>query len=297
MQTVGVELVIHKTRLRDYLELTKPEVTSLVLFTTLAGFYLASDGMLDLIRLFHTLVGTAFAAAGTAALNQFLERDTDAKMRRTARRPLPAGRMPPGQVLSYGAALAVAGVLYLLLLVNFLASFLALITLSSYLLLYTPLKSKTPLCTVVGASAGAVPPLIGWAAARNSLGPEAWVLYAIVFLWQFPHFLAIAWMYREDYARAGILMLLPTDPEGHATFRQIAICSLLLVLVSVLPALLGLAGRVYFFGALVLGLVLLQFAFTGTLSRSILRAKQLVYASVIYLPLLFGLLMLDKRIP
>ncbi len=281
--------------LRDYLELTKPEVTSLVVISTLAGFYLASKGSLDLALLLNTLVGTALVAGGTAAFNQFFEREDDAKMRRTMRRPIPAGRLQPRATLWFAAVVSAAGMLYLALAVNFTASLLALLTWGSYLFFYTPLKKKTVLCTAVGALPGAMPPLIGWAAARNTLSLEAWVLYAILFFWQFPHFLSIAWMYREDYARAGIRMLPVVDPSGKATGRQMVLCSLALLPVSLAPTLLGMAGTLFAWGSLVLGSAFLYFTVQAALRPSNMRAKRLLQASIIYLPLLFALLALDKR--
>lgn len=283
-------------RLRDFLELAKPEVTSLIVLSTLAGFYLGTRGQLDFSLLLHTLLGTALVAGGTGALNQFVERGTDARMRRTAQRPLPAGRIHPVMGLAYGSGLAAAGTAYLLLLVNPLASLLALLTLASYLLLYTPLKKRTHLCTLVGAFPGAMPPLIGWAAAQNQLTLEAWVLYGILFLWQFPHFFAIAWLYRDDYARGGIIMLPAVDPSGRATFQQIVAYSALLLPMSVLPSLLGLAGTLYLWSAVLLGLSFLAVSVWGSLSRTTRRARYLLHASVLYLPALFGLLMFDKQV-
>lgn len=282
-------------RLADYLELTKPEVSSLVVVSTLVGFYVGSLASVDLGLLFHTLVGTALVAGGTGAFNQFLERDDDARMRRTAQRPIPAGRLKPRNAWRFAAALSGGGILYLVFLVNFLAGLLAFLTWASYLFLYTPLKKKTTLCTAVGAFPGAMPPLIGWAAARNELSPEAWVLYAILFLWQFPHFLSIAWMYREDYARGGILMLPVVDTKGTATGRHIVFYALALFPVGLAPTLLGMAGVIYFVGALILGAAFLRFAIRVAVSRSNLHAKHLLHASVAYLPLLFALLMLDKK--
>ncbi len=290
---VGGQARWHST-LADYWTLTKPEVNFLVLVSTLVGFYLASPGHVKVALLVHTLLGTLLVASGTATLNQYLEREFDALMRRTARRPLPAGRLAPPQALRFGMALALAGGLYLAVAVNLLASLLALLTLASYLLLYTPLKRKTPWCTLVGAFPGAMPPLIGWAAARGSLSPAAWVLYAMLFLWQFPHFLAIAWMYREDYARAGYLMLPPADREGRSMAWQIVACSLVLVPVSLMPAWLGQVGSVYFVGALALGLSFLGYGARLAASRSKLLARRVLLASIVYLPLVFGLMMLDK---
>jgi protoheme IX farnesyltransferase len=240
--------------LADYWTLTKPEVNFLIVITTFAGFYLASPALPHpwSLLLFNTLFGTLLVASGTGTLNQYMERHFDAQMRRTAKRPLPAGRMIPTHALWFGVLLAVAGGLYLALLVNFLASWLAMLTLGTYLLFYTPLKRKTPLCTLVGAFPGAVPPLIGWAGARGSLSLEAWVLYAIVFLWQFPHFMAIAWMYREDYARGGYLTLPRGEKQGRFMAWQILVFSVALIPVSLIPALLRQAGLLYFVGALVL---------------------------------------------
>jgi protoheme IX farnesyltransferase len=286
---------VARSRLADYAELAKPEVSSLVLVSTLVGFYLGARGALDWLLLAHTLVGTGLVAGGTGAFNQLLEREDDARMRRTAARPLPARRLEPAAALRYAALLSAGGILYLALLGNGLAALLAFATWASYLFLYTPLKKRTTWCTAVGAFPGAMPPLIGWAAARNTLDPQAWALYAILFLWQFPHFLSIAWMYREDYARGGIVMLPVVDPAGTATGRQIVAYSLALLPVGVMPTFLGMAGPVYFLGALLLSLGFLWFSFRAARSHSNLHAKHLLHASVAYLPLLFALLMLDKR--
>ena len=281
-------------RLADYWVLTKPEVNFLVLATTLAGFCLGSREPVNLRLLVHTLLGTLLVASGTGTLNQFIERKADAQMRRTAARPLPAGRLVPSEALWFGILLAAGGGLYLWLAVNALASVLALLTLSTYLLFYTPLKKKTPLCTLVGAFPGAMPPLIGWAAAHGHLSLEAWVLYAILFFWQFPHFLAIAWMYREDYARAGLLMLPAGDRDGRATGRRILACLLALLPVSLVPSFLGQAGLLYFSGALALGLAFFYSGARLASSRSNALAKRLLFASILYLPLVFGLMVLDK---
>jgi protoheme IX farnesyltransferase len=285
------------TLLADYWSLTKPEVNFLILISTLTGFYLgssASTGPFRFLRLFHTLVGTLLVASGTGTLNQFIERRYDACMRRTARRPLPAGRLSPWRALGFGVLLSIGGSLYLGLLVNPLASFLAQLTLVFYLALYTPLKRKTPYCTIVGAFPGAMPPLIGWAAANSSLSLGAWVLYGVLFLWQFPHFMAIAWMYREDYSRAGYLML----PAGGRASRFMAWqtlgFTLTLIPVSLLPTLLGYAGPAYFFGALLLGTGFLHYGVRLSLSRSNALARRLLFASIVYLPLVFGLMMADK---
>ncbi len=281
-------------RLSDYWTLTKPEVNFLVLVSTLVGYYLASRGGLDFSRLFHTLMGTLLVASGTGTLNQYIERQSDKQMRRTANRPLPAGRLGPAEALWFGIVLAGLGGWELWVFANPLASSLALLTLGTYLLAYTPLKKRTPLCTLVGAFPGAMPPLIGWAAVRNSLGLEAWGLYAILFLWQFPHLLAIAWMYREDYARASLQLLPRNDLEGRTTAWQILGYSLVLIPASLMPVFLGQAGKVYLVGALVLGLGFFHFGVRLALQRSNSLARRLVLASIVYLPLVFALLMVDK---
>jgi protoheme IX farnesyltransferase len=277
-----------------YVILTKPDVTFLVVITTVAGFYLGSVGPMDWARLAHTLFGTLLVAGGTAALNQYVERDMDAVMRRTAARPLPAGTLKPNEVLLFGIATIIIGTAWLALTVNILGSAVALATSLSYLGLYTPLKTRTTLATAVGAIPGALPPLIGWAAARGSLSAGGWILFAILFVWQFPHFMAIAWMYREDYARAGIQMLPVVDPQGDATFRVIVGLSAVLVPVSLLPAVLGMAGIRYFFGALVLGMILLQVSLWANRARTNVRAKWLMHATVIHIPLLLVWMILDK---
>lgn len=280
--------------LADYWTLTKPEVNFLVLVSALVGFYLAAPGKLNGWLLFHTLMGTLLVASGTGTLNQYLERRSDAFMRRTANRPLPSGRLAPHEALWFGVSLAIIGGAELWIAANPLTSALALATLASYLIFYTPLKRKTPLCTVVGAFPGAMPPLIGWAAVRNGLSAEAWVLYAILFLWQFPHLLAIAWMYREDYARAGLLMLPRRDHEGRATVRQIMACTLALLPVSLIPALTGHAGTVYLIGAGILGAGFLYCGARMAVRRTNVLARQLLMASIVYLPMVFALLMADR---
>ena len=280
--------------LADYWVLTKPEVNFLVVISTLVGFYLGARGPLDWMRLIHTLLGTLLVASGTATLNQLMERDADARMRRTAARPLPAGRLRPFEALVFGLLLSIGGGTYLWLAVNPLASVLALATLVSYLLIYTPLKKQTPWCTFIGAFPGAMPPLIGWAAVAGSLSREAFVLYAILFFWQFPHFLAIAWMYREDYARAGLLMLPKDDAEGKAAGRQIVGYALALLPVSVIPVWTGQVGVLYLVGAIVLGLMYLTASARVAVTRSNALARRLLLASVVYLPLVFALMMIDK---
>lgn len=277
-----------------YVVLTKPDVTFLVVITTVAGFYLASPAHLDWVLLMHTLLGTTLVGAGTAAMNQYVERDMDAMMRRTSARPLPTGLLQPRDVLIFGLITILAGGAWLALAVNLLSSLLALATSVLYLGIYTPLKTRTTLATAVGAFPGAIPPLIGWAAARDSLSAGAWVLFGILFFWQFPHFMAIAWMYREDYARAGIKMLPTVDPSGDATFSQIVSTSAVLVLVSLLPAVIGMAGIHYFFGALVLGMILLQVSLWANRQRTNVRAKWLMHATVAHIPILLAWMIFDK---
>jgi heme o synthase len=277
-----------------YVVLMKPDVTFLVVITTMAGFYLGSRGPLDWLLMVHTVCATMIVAGGTAALNQYVEREADAVMRRTAARPLPAGVLQPREVLIFGLAAIAVGAIWLALAANVLACLVALSISVLYLGLYTPLKTRTTLSTAVGAIPGALPPLIGWAAARGSLSLGGWVLFAILFFWQFPHFMAIAWIYREDYARAGIRMVPVVDRKGDATFRQIVCTSAILVWVSALPAVVGMAGMRYFFGALVLGMLLLQVSLWANRVRTNARAKWLMHATVAHIPLLLAWLILDK---
>jgi protoheme IX farnesyltransferase len=284
--------------LGDYWALTKPEVNFLILVTTFAGFYLApatGPGRFKILPIFHTLLGTLLVASGTGTLNQYVERVFDSQMRRTARRPVASGRIESSHALWFGISLSLAGTVYLALAVSVLASLLALATLLSYLFLYTPLKRKTPLCTLIGAFPGAVPPLIGWAAARGRLDPEAWVLYAMVFLWQFPHFMAIAWMYREDYTRAGYLVL-PLDErrDRYVVWQSLGV-SLALVPMSLIPTIIGESGLVYSVGALILGLIFFYYSARFAFHRSNVAARQLLAASIVYLPAVFTLLILNKK--
>ena len=277
-----------------YLQLTKPSVVWLIILSTAVGFYMGSSGSLPLALLFHTLAATALLAGGTGALNQWMERDLDARMRRTEKRPLPAGRLRPLPVLLFGAGLTVAGLAYLALAVNALTALLGLMTTSGYLFVYTPLKTRTPLSTFFGSFPGAMPPLIGWVAVRNELGLEGWTLFAVLFVWQFPHFYAIAWMYREDYARAGILMLPVVKPDGVATGRQIVFYTALLLPVSLVPVVVGMAGMIYLIGALVCGLGYLLFGVLAAHKKTTYQARRLLQASVVYLPLIYVLLIFDK---
>ena len=283
-----------RERLAAYAELTKPRITFLIVLTSAAGFALASPGNINYAALASAMFGIALLSSGIATLNQYMERDLDALMRRTADRPLPSGKLLPWEALCFGVGLTVAAEIYLTILVNPLSGLLGLTVIAGYLFAYTPLKTRTTLSTMVGAFPGAVPPLIGWAAARGELSIEAWVLFAILFLWQFPHFLAIAWMYREDYARANILMLPVVEPDGRVTAQQIVVYTVLLLPVSLLPAALGISGRIYLYGAIVLGLLFLYSSLRAAFSKSRQEAKRLLLASVIYLPLLFILMVIDR---
>jgi len=283
-----------RERVHAYVELTKPRITFLIVLTSAAGFGLASRGSVDYLALVSALLGIALLSSGIATLNQYAERDLDGLMRRTANRPLPTGKVAPWEALAFGAGLTILAEIYLLMLVNPLSALLGLTVIAGYLFAYTPLKTRSSLSTVVGAFPGAVPPLIGWSAATGTLTIEAWVLFAILFLWQFPHFLAIAWMYKEDYSRAGILMLPVVEPDGRVTAQQIVVYTLMLIPVSLLPTVLGMSGRIYFFGALALGLLFLYSSIRAAISMSRQQARQLLLASVLYLPLLFILMVVNK---
>jgi protoheme IX farnesyltransferase len=281
-------------RFSDYLELTKPRVTLMVVITMAFGFYLGARGEMNWLLFFHAVIGTALVAGGTSALNQYFERDIDAKMLRTKNRPLPTGRLRPEQALAFSIAISAAGIVQLMLAVNWLTALLATATLLSYVFLYTPLKQKSSLSTVVGAIPGALPPLGGWTAARGELSLEGWVLFAILFLWQLPHFLAIAWIYREDYRRGGLPMLTVVDPDGDSAGRQIISNCLALLPVSLLPTILGMAGRLYFIGALALSLFFLGCGIAVMRHRTNADVRRLLRASLVYLPVLLALMAWDK---
>ena len=294
MSTARTTEIALSSRAIAYVALTKPDVSFLVLMTTAAGYYMGVRGPVNWLHMLHTVFGTMLIAGGTAALNHYIERDSDRYMRRTASRPLPSGLLQPPEALYFGLALCVAGAVDLCFSAGLLAAGLGVATSISYLLAYTPLKRKTVWATFVGAFPGAIPPMIGWVAATGSLDRGAWLLFAILFLWQFPHFHAIAWMYREDYARAGILMLPVVDPKGTRTFRQIVLFAIALVGVSLLPAVMGLVGMLYFFGALVISTGLVQVCLWAASSRSNSRAKWLMHATVLHIPLLLALMVVDK---
>jgi len=282
------------SRANAYIALTKPDVSLLVLMTTAAGYYMGVRGPVGWLHMIHVVFGTLLIAGGTAALNHYVERDSDRYMRRTASRPLPSGVLQPPQALAFGMALSVGGAIDLFFTAGALASGLGVATCLSYLLAYTPLKKRTVWATFVGAFPGAIPPMIGWVAATGSLGRGAWLLSGILFVWQFPHFHAISWMYREDYARAGIVMLPVVDRDGTRTFRQIIFYAAALLGISLLPAVLGLAGVIYFFGALVICTGLVQVCLWAASTKTNVRAKWLMHATVMHIPLLLGLMMYDK---
>lgn len=281
---------------RDLWEMTKPGITLMVVLTAGLGFLLAERNAFPFLLLVHTLLGTGLISAGGSVLNHVLERDTDALMLRTATRPLPSGRMDPDAALLFGVVLSVLGIVDLALAVNLLTALLGAAALAGYIFVYTPLKRISSFATVIGAIPGAIPPMMGWCAVRNQLDPAAWVLFAILFLWQLPHFLAIAWLCREDYARGGFPMLPVLDPEGTRTGRQAILYGAALVPISLLPSLLGLMGTVYFVGALTFGLVYLGFAFAFAALRSNPGARRLMLASLLYFPALLLVMLLDRVI-
>jgi protoheme IX farnesyltransferase len=292
-QATGAELP-RAVRASDLAELTKPGITLMVILTSGLGFLLAEQRGMPLLLLAATLLGTGLVSAGSSALNHVLERDSDARMRRTAERPLPAGRLDPDIALLFGVSLAVGGLALLALAVNLLTALLGAIALAGYVFVYTPLKKRTSLATVVGAVPGAIPPMMGWCAVRGDLELPAWVLFGILFFWQMPHFLAIAWLCREDYASGGFPMLPVIDPGGGWTGRQTILYGSALVPVSLLPSLLGLTGLVYFMGALFLGLVYLGFGVAFARRRSTAAARRLMFASLLYLPAVLLVMLLDR---
>src|ERR1700681_225869 len=294
MSTARTTELTLSARANAYVALAKPDVSFLVLMTTAAGYYMGVRGPVNWLHMIHTIFGTMLIAAGTAALSHYIERESDRYMRRTALRPLPSGVLKPREALVFGVALAIAGAVDLYVAAGALASGLGIATSLAYLLAYTPLKKRTVWATFVGAFPGAIPPMIGWVAASGRLDLGAWLLFAILFFWQFPHFYSIAWMYREDYARAGIRMLPVVDPEGVRTFRQITITAAALIGVSLLPSVAGMTGGFYFFGALVLSVSLLRVCLWAAQAKTNTRAKWLMHATVIHIPLLLALMMYDK---
>jgi protoheme IX farnesyltransferase len=279
-----------RARIADFFELTKPRITFLVLVTTLVGFYMGSRDGMSLLLLFHTILGTGLVAGGASALNQYFERELDARMVRTRTRPLPDGRLSPNEALVFSGIVSAAGVVHLLYFVNTLTAALGAATLAGYILVYTPLKTRTTLCTIIGAFPGAAPPLMGWTAARGELDVVALSLFAILFLWQMPHFFAIAWIFTEDYTRAGFSM----HVSGERTGRQIIFFCCVLIPVSILPTVFGLTGMIYLIGAILLGFIYLGYGFAVALFRSNTYAHRLLRISILYLPAVLVLMMLDK---
>lgn len=286
-----------KTKISDYFELTKPGISIMAGITALAGFVMGSKGVVHGAPLFNTGLGTLLVASGACTLNMLIERDLDARMKRTKKRPIPAGRLNAGEALFAGSFLSALGVIHLALFVNAITAVLAALTLSIYLYIYTPLKKKTALCTAAGAIAGALPPVMGWSAATGSVGAEAWIFFGILFFWQFPHFFSLAWLYKEDYSQVGLRML-PLDPaqtrEGNAAGASMLANSLLLLAVSLLPTFLHLSGRIYFFTALGLGGWLVITSGLFLVDRTVGRARKVFFASILYVPLLLAVMVLNK---
>jgi heme o synthase len=281
--------------MRDLLELTKPRITLLILVCTAVGYSFGCRTPFRLLTFLQVLLGTALMASGTSALNQWYEADSDAKMSRTRERPIPAGRMKRSHGFGFAMLLSAAGFAELWFGANPLTAALGLFTLLSYILAYTPLKRRSQACTTVGALPGAMPPLIGYAAASGGLDARALALFLILFVWQFPHFYAIAWMYREDYARGGIRMLPVTEPDGESTAKRIVACSVLLVPISLVPLLFGMTGLVYSIAAVTAGLGLLHFGMRLVRERTSVRARHVLLASVLYLPILFAIMVIDRQ--
>ncbi len=298
MKEVSAEILSTATAEKSwsavFADLVKARLTTLVLLTTLVGFYLGWRGAMNFALMFNTLAATALVAAGASALNQWLEREYDAKMRRTQSRPLPSGRLQPATVAIFGGVCSVAGLIYLAVAVNLLTSVIGAVTLVSYLFIYTPLKRVTWWNTAIGAVPGALPPLMGWTAARGELSSEGWALFAILFFWQLPHFFAIAWIYKDEYAKAGFKMLPAIDPDGQRTAQQAVSNTLALLAVSLFPFVFKMAGTTYLAGAVVLGAGFLWGAIQFSRQLTLARARQLFFASIIYLPLLLALMVWDK---
>ena len=294
VQAISEAATTEKSSLSVFCDLIKVRLTGLVLLTTLVGFYLGSRDAVDYTLMIHTLLATTLVACGASALNQWWEREHDAKMRRTEDRPLPSGRMQPETVLLFGGLCSVAGLIYLALAVNPLTALMGGVTVVTYILIYTPLKRVTWLNTAIGAIPGALPPLMGWTAARNDLTTEGWSLFAILFFWQIPHFLAIAWLYRDEYAKAGFIMLPGVDPDGTRTGSQAVSHTLALLVASLCPVIFHVAGIIYLAGALILGAAFFCSAVLFSRGLTLQRARRLFLVSIIYLPLLLGLMVLDK---
>lgn len=293
-----------RSRAIDYIELMKPELTGLSTLTTLCGFYLATNYTFNFWLFFHTAIGTLLVGGGAGALNQYIERSYDALMKRTERRPLPSGRLQPLEVLFFGIGISIIGIVQLSVFVNMLTGFLAVLTWTTYLFLYTPLKRVTPMSTIIGGIPGALPPMMGWTAVRGEISLEAWILFAILFCWQMPHFFSLAWMYRKDYARAGFKILTVTDPSGIKTSKQIVWFAAALLPVSIAPAFLGMTGSLSSIGALILGigflaLGIILFRSSGhddfdAIGKVNFYSRRMFFASLIYLPALMLMMSLGK---
>jgi protoheme IX farnesyltransferase len=294
MKSDALALPATRSRANDFVALAKPRLNVLVVASSLAGYVMADGDTSNAVRVVFTVVGTALVAGGASAFNQVIERNPDSLMRRTRMRPVPDGRLQPGESLVFATALSMLGLLILAAGVNILTAAVALSTLLTYALIYTPLKRRSPFSTVVGAIPGALPPVIGWAAARDGLSQGAWVLFGIVFLWQLPHFLAIAWIYREDYARAGFPMLPVIEPDGRSTARQAVFYCAALLPVSLAPTLLGMTDTTYFVAALVLGLLFLGLTLKFARTRTPIDARRLFFGSIIYLPILWILMIVFR---
>jgi len=282
-------------KLAAYVELTKPRIALMLVLTSAAGFYLGTANGFDVTLFFNSMIGIALLAFGVATLNQVWERKTDALMERTAKRPLPTQKISFTEALVFGISFCLVAEIYLAFLVNSLTAILGLTVIVGYVLLYTPLKTRTSASTAIGAIPGAMPPLMGWTASADEISLGAWALFAMLFLWQFPHFLAIAWMYKEQYAKAGILMLPVIEPEGKITARQIVIFTLLLLPVSLAPFFLGFAGLIYLVGAILLGLWFLAASIKTARAKSVAEARKLLLVSVLYLPLIFALMVFNHK--
>lgn len=274
--------------------LVKPRITVFVGFAAFCGYYVAGAKEPAVARALHTILGTMFVSAGACTLNQYIERNLDSLMDRTRNRPIPSGRISPAAAFLFGFLFSITGIVYLALTVNPLAAAVSAFTLATYVFVYTPLKTRTSLNTIAGAIPGALPPVIGWAAARGEINFGAWLMFGIMFIWQLPHFLAIAWIYREDYRRAGMPMLPVIDASGDMVSRQMVLHSIALLLLSLMPYYAGLAGRVYFYGALFLGIAYVALAVRWTIHPMWLRAKQVFWASLVHLAALFALMIFDK---
>lgn len=280
--------------LRRYLELTKPRITAMILISAAIGFWFGAPGGFPMTRLLEALIGIGLMASGTAALNQWYEREADGKMRRTMNRPIPSGRVSARAALAFGLAVSAIGFGELAFALNWLSAALGLFTLLSYLVLYTPMKQRSPVCTTIGAIPGAMPPIIGFAAAHGSLTPQAWALAAILFLWQFPHFYAIAWMYKDDYGRGGIRMLPVVEPDCRSTARRMALFGLAMIPAGVIPSAMGMTSPIYAVGACALGVWYAASAMRAARERTTVRARRVLLTSVAYLPLLYGLMLVDR---